>query len=149
MGLMKRALPALLCVAALGLACQTEDPTANATSIPTTPVNPTVETFTGSVVVKGQDVKPFVIALSGGTVTVALTTVTPTVQMALGVGNWTASTASCAPFQNGGGSIVTSPSAVPQLSGTLSAGSYCLMVGDSGSGAQTTTVTYSASVSHY
>jgi hypothetical protein len=146
---MKRALPALLCAAALGVACQTEDPTANATSIPTTPVNPTVETFTGSVPVKGLDAKPFVIALSGGTVTVTLTTVTPTMQMTLGVGNWTAASASCTPFQNGGGSIVTSPSAVPQLSGTLTSGSYCLLVGDSGTGAQTTTVTYSAIVSHY
>ena len=77
MGSMKRALSLVFCFVAAS-ACQTSDPTTSGSSVPTTPTNPTVETFTGTVQPQGKDVKPFTIAFSGGTLAVTLTSTVPT-----------------------------------------------------------------------
>jgi hypothetical protein len=139
---MKRALPILMCLAALAAGCQTEDPTAT-TTIPTTPTNPTVQTFSGTVQVKGRDIKPFSVALSGGTLTVALTSASPSIAMGVGVGLWDGTT--CSLLTNG--SQTTLPRPDPILQGTVNGGDYCLQVFDAGS--QTVAVTYTATVTHY
>lgn len=141
---MKRVLPAVVCVALLGVGCQTDDPTQNPSSIPTTPVNPTVENFAGTVVVKGSDTKPFTVVFGGGTLTVTLVSVTPSTQMSLSVGAFDA-TNTCAPVTNG--TTIAGPSPTPPLAGTVPAGNYCLIVADAGS--QTAPVTYTATVTHY
>jgi hypothetical protein len=46
-----------------------------------------------------------------------------------------------------GGSTVTPAGTTPQLSGTISAGSYCLVVSDVGN--QTAAITYAATVTHF
>jgi hypothetical protein len=141
---MKRALSALLCLAAFS-ACQTSDPTTSGSSVPTASTNPTVETFTGTVQPQGKDVKPFTILLSNGTLAVALTAATPNIQMSLGVGSWDGTT--CTALQNG--TTLATPSAVPQLTGQVNQGNYCVIVADAMTGAQTGPVAYSVTVSHY
>jgi hypothetical protein len=125
-------------------ACDTADPTTTAAA-PTTVVQPTTETFTGTVGVGSNDTKPFNILLTGGTLTVTLTAAGPpsTITMVLGVGNLSGSTCSLI------ASVSAQASTTPQLSGPVNAGSYCLQVSDTGSGAQTGPVTYAVTVTHY
>jgi hypothetical protein len=148
MGPMKRALPVLICLAAFSAACTTEDPTTVQTSIPTTPVSPKVENFTGSVKVKDKDVNPFTVVLSNGTLTVTLTSVTPSIPMVIAVGSWDAPTVTCTPLPNGSVTASASPT-TPQLAGQVNSGSYCLIIADTGSGTQTATVSYTATITHY
>jgi hypothetical protein len=137
-----RRFAAALALALSVAACDTADPTTSGAA-PTTPVQPTVETFTGTVAQGSKDVKPFNILLTGGTVTLTLTAAGPpsTIAMALGVGNFADST--CTLIQ----SVPAQASTTPQLSGTANAGAYCVVVADSG--AQTGPVTYAVTVTHY
>ena len=133
-----------LCLLLALAGCTTEDPTAT-TNIPTTPTNPTVDSFSGTVAVKSQDVKPFNILLSGGTVSIALTSVSQAgAVMGVGIGQWDGTT--CSLFSNGTRSI--GASAAPQMSfNQVPLGRYCVAVSDVGG--QTDTVTYTLTVSHY
>ena len=110
---------------------------------PSTP--PTSETFTGTVPVGGNDIHPFNILLSGGQVNITLTQAGPpsTIYMGLGIGTWTSPTCTLLT----GGIANTPAAATAQLSGTTSAGSYCISVYDIGN--QTADVTYSVTVTHY
>ena len=124
-------------------ACTTEDPTTT-TNIPTVPTDPTVDTFTGSVGVMSTDVKPFTIALSGGTLTVALTALSQPIVEGIGVGVWDGT--NCQLATNGTRNQTASPA--PQLTFTqVPAQTYCFAVSDVGN--QTGPVTYTVSVSHY
>lgn len=107
--------------------------------------DPTTETFTGTVPVSGSDVHTFNIALSNGQVNIILTQAGPpsTIFMGLGVGAPSGST--CTLFS--GGSVVTQAGTTAQLSGSASAGSYCVQVYDVGN--QTADVTYTVTVTHY
>jgi hypothetical protein len=95
--------------------------------------------------VGGKDVHPFTVALSGGQINVILTAAGPpsTIFMGLGVGTYSSGT--CTLISNG--SLVTQAGATAQLSGTVNAGSYCVMVYDAGN--QTATITYAVTVNHY
>ena len=141
---MKRPAQALaLCLLAILGGCTTEDPTTT-TNIPTVPTNPTAENFSGTVPVQGQDVKPFTILLSGGTLTVALTAVSQPIAMGVGVGSWDGTT--CTLFTNGTRS--TTASAAPQLAfNQVPLGSYCISVFDVGN--ETASVTYTTTITHY
>ena len=103
------------------------------------------ESFTGTVAVSGNDSHAFTVALSGGQVNATLTAAGPpsTIYMGLGIGSYTGST--CTLLASG--SVVTPAGTTSQLSGTLNAGSYCVMVFDTGN--QTTPVTYAVTVNHY
>ncbi len=145
MWLMKRVLAVLLPVVALS-GCMTADPTAaGSSSPPTNPSNPVIETFTGTVQPQGHDVHPFTITLSGGTLAVTLTSVAPNIAMGLSVGTWDGAT--CTTLQNG--TTIATAGTAPQLSGQVNLGSYCVIVADALTGAQTGPVTYSLTVSHY
>ena len=103
------------------------------------------ENFSGTVAVAGSDIHPFTVTTSGQAINVTLTAAGPpsTIFMGLGVG---APVGSTCQLLSGGSSIVQAGSA-PQLSGTINAGSYCLMVFDAGN--DTALVTYTATVTHY
>ena len=131
-----------MCLAALAAGCQTTDPTTT-TTIPTTPTNPTVENFSGTVQVKSNSIKPFTVTLSGGTLTVALTSASPSIAMGVGVGQWDGTT--CTLLTNGSQTSLPRPD--PILQGTVNLGDYCLSVFDAGS--QTAAVNYTATVTHY
>lgn len=129
-------------LAALG-GCTTEDPTTT-TNIPTIPTNPTVDNFSGSVPVQGQDFKPFTITLSGGTLTVALTSTSLPVVVGVGVGAWDGAT--CTLFPNGSRNV--SASAAPQLTfNQVTGGPYCISVFDVGN--DTTALGYTMTLTHY
>ena len=136
---MKRSLVLLLAV--LAAACS-----GSSNSNSTTGPSPTVvtDTFTGTVSVGGTDFHPFTIGVAGGVnVTMTAAGPPPTIFMGLGVGTPSGST--CVLLTNG--STVTPASATAQLSGTLAAGSYCVMVYDAGN--QVADVTYSVTVLHF
>jgi hypothetical protein len=138
---MKRILAALILgVTAAGCGSSSSDSTATS---PTATV--TTEAFTGNVDAVGRDVHQFSVTLSGGQVNVDLTAAGPpsTIYMGLGVGTFSDST--CTLITNG--SAVTQAGSTAQLSGTLNAGSYCVMVYDAGN--QVATVSYAVTVNHY
>src|SRR3954465_8464281 len=122
-----RAFAVALVVAAASAAGDTADPT-TAASAPSVVVPPTTENFTGTVAVGGSDVKGFNILLTGGTVTVTLTAAGPPSAIAMGLGLGNLSGATCTLIA----STSAPPSNNPQLSGTVSAGSYCVKVSDPG-----------------
>jgi hypothetical protein len=139
---MRRILAAvILVVTAAGCGSSSSD-----TSTPTGPTaNVTTENFSGSVDPGGKTFNPFSITLSGGQVNVTLTSAGPpsTIYMGLGVGTYADS--NCTLLSNG--SVVTQAGTTAQLSGTLNAGSYCVMVFDAGN--QVSTVNYAVTVNHY
>jgi hypothetical protein len=118
---------------------------ASATPAPTATPTATTETFTGSVSVAGNDVHPFTVTSSSGTLSVTLTAAGPpsTIFMGLGVGVYSGTT--CTLISTG--YLTTQAGSAAQLSGTISAGSYCLMVFDVGN--QSAPITYTAMVTHY
>ena len=117
---------------------------------PTSPSNPASknETFTGSVDVAGRAFHPFTVTVTGAAASVILTAAGPpaTIAMGLGVGVYVATpTESCTLLNNG--FTVTPAGTQPQLAGTLTSGSYCVVVYDVGN--QTAPITYSVTVSHF
>jgi len=115
----------------------------------TAPTAPTAtiisENFTGTVAVSGNDAHTFTVALSGGQVNATLTAAGPPSTIFMGLGIGTPSGSTCTLLTNG--SVVTPAGTTAQLTGTLSAGSYCVMVFDVGN--QTAPVTYAVTVNHY
>jgi hypothetical protein len=138
---MKRMLAALILgVSATGCGSSSSD------STPTGPTaTVTTENFSGSVDPGGKAFNQFSITLSGGQVNVTLTSAGPpsTIYMGLGVGSYADS--NCTLLSNG--SVVTQAGSTAQLSGTLNAGTYCVMVYDAGN--QVSTVSYAVTVNHY
>ena len=127
----------------------------------TTPTSPTTQTITTDVLtgtvpppvngVLQSAYNTFTVGQGGGTVTVTLTSAVETlpggallttVTMGLGVGNVSGS--SCTLMQNA--YTVAQASSVPQLTGSLSAGTYCVQVSDASN--QLGPVAYAVAVAH-
>jgi hypothetical protein len=140
---MKRLLGVLLLGVMLTVSTSCGSASTDSTTAPTATV--ISDTFTGAVDVGGQDSHQFTVSTSGGQVNVDLTAAGPpsTIYMGLGVGVFSSST--CTLVTNG--SVVTQAGATAQLSGTVNAGTYCVMVYDAGN--QSGQVTYSVVVNHY
>jgi hypothetical protein len=116
------------------------------TATPTTPTAVlSTETFTGTVDIAGRTAHSFVVGTASSPVAIDLTAAGPpsTIFMGLGVGTFANST--CTLLTNG--STVTQAGATAQLTGTVSVGTFCVMVYDAGN--QSAPVTYSLTVSHY
>ena len=114
-------------------------------SAPTAPtVTRTTDTFTGTVVVGGDDSHSFSIAASGN-VDVTLTATAPpaTIVMGLSIG-MPSGDGRCVPVA--GGSTQTPPGSAVQLSGVASPGTLCVDVRDVGG--ETAPVTYTVTVTH-
>jgi len=136
----------LALVIAAAAACGGADTTGNI-SAPTGTV--VVDTFNGTVPlpvagVPQVDVHPFNVAVAG---TVSVTLVTagppPTITMGLAIGNPGAG-GICSIISGGSTQAVASSTA--QLTGTLAAGAYCVVVGDLGNALQP--ITYTVTVAH-
>ena len=97
----------------------------------------------GNVDVGSSDFKPFT-AAQAGTVNVTLTAAGPPPTIFMGVGVGTPSGTTCALLS--GGSTITPAGTSAQLSGTISAGSYCVEVYDVGN--QTAQISYTVTVAH-
>jgi hypothetical protein len=142
---MKRYLPLILVSAAM--ACSSAGSTASSTAPSTSaPLPPTVDTFTGTVHVGGNDSHSFVVALSNGQLTATLTAAGPPATIAMGFGIGTPANGVCSVPTNS--TYVGPAGPVPQLSGTgIIGGTYCVMVYDAGN--QSADVAYTAVVTHY
>ena len=141
---MRRFLWFVLAIAVPAAACSNSNASSLASTIAPTPTVVT-EMFTGTVIVGGSDAHPFTVTVSGGQINVILTAAgpPPTIYMGLGVG--TPSGSSCTLLS--GASTATPAGTIAQLTGTITAGSYCVQVFDIGN--QTVDVTYSLTVIHY
>jgi hypothetical protein len=124
-------------------ACGGDSSTAAALTAPTAAA--TTDVFAGTVAVGGSDSHPFTVSSGGSQLNVILTAASPPATIFMGVAVGTPSGSTCTPLTNG--SVVTPAGSTAQLSGTVSAGSYCVMVYDVGN--QTVDVTYSVTVSHF
>jgi hypothetical protein len=140
----KQTLACLLVVSALLTAGCSTTADNTASTLPTAPSSPLVtENFSGTVQVGSNDTRPFTVTSSGFQITVDLTSAGPpsTISMGLGVGNWDGTTCSNVI----GGTYAAGPTA--QLSGTIGAGNFCLIVQDVGN--QAAPITYTVVVLHY
>ena len=145
---MKHAILGSLVAASLAAgACATSsDPAGSSSSTPTAPAAaPVTENFTGTVPVGLADFNPFTVATSNNPINVTLTAAGPpaTIYMGLGVGSPVGG--ACQLLS--GGSTVTQAGAAAQLSGTIVAGTYCVIVYDAGN--MVAPVTYAVTVTHY
>jgi hypothetical protein len=138
---MKHLLLILLALALTTAACSGSD---SAPSVTTPAATTTTETFTGTVQPNfGVDFHPFTVAQTG-TVSVTLTAAGPPATIFMGLGIGTPSASTCAVISTD--STIAPAGATAQLSGTVSAGSYCVQVYDVGN--ETAPVTYSVTVAH-
>ena len=139
---MWRFVPVALALVLTAVACDNGNSSTSAS--PTSPsVTLTPETFTGTVDVMGSDFHNFTAAQSGEVnVTLNAAGPPPTIFMGLGVGTPTGS--ACALFSSG--FTNTQAGATPQLSGSVSAGTYCVEVYDIGN--QGAPITYTVTVLH-
>jgi hypothetical protein len=130
-----------LALAAVG--CTNGGTTLPASATPTPMA--TTDTFTGTVAVGGNDSHPFTVTTPDQSLAVTLTAAGPpsTIFMGLGVGTFSGST--CTLISTG--YLTTQAGTAAQLSGTISAGAYCVMVFDVGN--QSAPVTYTVVVNHY
>jgi hypothetical protein len=138
---MRRFIPVAFALMLIAVACDNSGSDSSSTTSPSVPI--TTETFTGTVPVGGSDFKSFTVAQSG-TVNVTLSAAgpPPTITMGLGVG--TPSSTACALLS--GGSTQTPAGTAPQLTGSLTPGPYCVLVGDIGN--QLAPVDYTVTVAH-
>jgi hypothetical protein len=137
---------ALVLVLALALTA-TACSSGSSTAIPTAPSAPAsiIETFNGTVTVGSSDFHNFAVT-ANGSVNVTLTAASPPATIWMGLGVGTPGSGACSLPPGGGNSVPTPAGVNPQLSGTLTAGTYCVLVYDIGN--VTSPVTYSVTVAH-
>jgi hypothetical protein len=125
---------------ALG-ACGSSNPTT--TTAPTAVA--TTDTFSGIVAQQGSVGQPFTVT-AAGTVTIGLTAVAPLTTMALGVGlaTYDGTTCSTTPIAKND----NARAGTTALTGAAIAGSYCVLVYDSGNISTGVSVSYTVSVAH-
>lgn len=144
---MKQSVLGLLVACALAAgACATSSDTSGGSSTPSTPTPALVtENFTGSVAVGLSDAHPFTVTATNLAINVTLTAAgpPPTIFMGLGVGAVSGDTCSLL----SGGYAIVQAGTTAQLSGTITAGSYCVVVQDAGN--MTAPITYAVTVTHY
>lgn len=120
--------------------------TSNTTSSPTTPTPATTtESFSGTVAQLATTGNPFAVS-ANGPVTIELTSVEPLATMALGVGIATWDGTACGTTAISKNDNARTGAAA--LSGTATAGNYCVTVYDSGNVPEGWTVSFSVQVVH-
>lgn len=115
----------------------------NSSGTPTLAPATNSDTFTGTVDVGGVDFHPFTVA-KDGTVNITLTTAGPPATITEGLGIGTPGTGTCTILP--ADATPTTAGTAAQLSGALSAGTYCVEVFDIGN--QLGPITYSVTVAH-
>jgi len=121
------------------------------TSTPTTPSfnpTPTTESFGGSIGQNGTAIHPFPVTTGGYTLMAGYTSLSPAPQtsLGLGIGTWDATTYTCSLNQIQNDAAKSGSTA---LSGTASAGNWCLRAYDGGNIPSGVTVSYVVQVQHY
>jgi len=127
-------------------ACSSGDSSSSGVPVVTAPALPAVtENFSGTVQVGGFDAKPFTVITSGLSIQLTLTAAGPpaTIFMGFGVGSWDGT--QCTLLNGGYGTYQAGTT--PQLSGTINAGQYCMMVYDVGN--LSAPVSYAVTMTHY
>jgi hypothetical protein len=112
---------------------------------PTAPAPATItDVFSGSIVQLGSAAFPFTVTATGS-VQVSLTAVAPLTTLALGVdiGSWDGTTCAVGIAKND-----HAKSGATALSGTATAGTYCVQVSDSGNIPPDSTVTFTVQITH-
>jgi hypothetical protein len=104
------------------------------------------ENFSGSIDQFGTAVHPFAVTVSGGSLTAGFTNVGPlaTLALGMGIGTWDGTTCSLSIVQND-----NARAGYVALSGTATAGNYCIRVYDSGNIPDAGSATYTLQVMHY
>jgi hypothetical protein len=101
------------------------------------------DTLSGTVQPGGVDFQPFTVT-TGGTVNVTLVSAGPPPTITMGLGIGTPGAGTCALLS--GATATTTAGTVAQLTGTLSAGAYCVEVVDVGNAAGP--IAYTVTVAH-
>jgi hypothetical protein len=139
---MKLAISALVVCVLAGTACgDGGDSTPN--FVQPTPTIVT-ENFTGTVAVGSSDTHAFTVA-AAGQLNVTLTAAGPPPTIFMGIGVGTPSGSQCQLLTNG--STAAPAGTTAQISGTVSAGNYCVTVFDVGN--QTAAITYAVTLTHF
>jgi hypothetical protein len=139
---------AVLCLLS-ATACNSSDSSSGTSAADLIAASPPVplatEPFSGTVQQGSNDSHTFTVASNNFQITAAMTTAGPpaTIQEGFGIGQIVAG--SCQLLSGGFGTFTASTT--PQLSGTIPAGTYCVMVYDVGN--QTGPITYTVVVQHY
>ena len=130
----------LALIAATSVGCTLATPSAPSTSTPTR----TTDTFEGSFTFQATTSHQFTVT-EPGLVEIRLTVVGPLTTMALGVsvGTWNGSVCTTANIRNDNARV-----GATALSGTSTAGAYCVSVYDSGNLPSDWTATYTVTVTH-
>lgn len=128
----------LMCVSACAASNPTT-PTETTGSVPST-----TDTFFGTVSQQETDAHPFAVTATGS-VSVELTDVEPLTTMTLGVAIGTWNGTNCTPMTPKNDHARTGATA---LSGTITAGDYCVAVYDSGNIPSIWSVSYTVQVTH-
>jgi hypothetical protein len=143
----RRLLPVAFAVLAVALAgCGLKNSTATTSTTSPSTTTPTTESFTRTLALGGNGIDGFVVS-TAGSVTLSLTAVSPLSTMALGValGTWDTTSLTC-------GTIIVkndyAKSGTTALTGTATAGNYCVKVYDSGNVPSDWTVSYTVQVVH-
>ena len=133
----------------VGLACLMLSAAGCSSTTPTTPcssdaASTTTDSFSGTLGQQGSSTNPFTITTTGA-VQIQLTSIAPLATMAVGVSvnSWDGTTCGTAIAQND-----NARSGATALSGTATAGSYCVKVYDSGNVPDTWSVSYTVQVTH-
>jgi len=131
----------LSCLMFCAAGCSSTTPT---TPSPSAVVATTTDSFSGTFGQQGSSTNPFTITTTGS-VQIQLTSVAPLATMAVGVSvnSWDGTTCGAAIAQND-----NARSGSTALSGTATAGSYCVKVYDSGNVPDTWSVSYTVQVTH-
>lgn len=141
---MRGASPVLLTLV-LAVALGACDSSSGTTTTPTTPTTPsTTETFSDTIKRGGSKTYPFA-QTAAGPITIGLTSVSPLSNMALGVSIGTWGDPNCSPVTKNDNARAGQTA----ISGTATAGNYCIQVYDSGNIPSDGSVTYAVQVVHY
>ena len=143
----KHTLVCLIAACALATAgCSTSADTTSTTTTTTAPTSPlVVENFSGTVQPAGNDAHSFTVISNNAAITLGLTSVGPPATISEGFGIGQTVSGNCQLLSGGFGTFAASTT--PQLSGTIPAGTYCVLVYDVGN--QAAAVTYTVVVQHY
>jgi hypothetical protein len=128
-------------------ATSTTAPTATTTTTTTTSAL-TTETFTGSVGQNGSAIHPFTVVTGGYTVLAGFTSIAPSTltSLGLGIGVWDAASSTCGLNAMQSDAAKSGSTAI---SGTATAGNYCIRVYDGGNLTAGVTANYIVQVQHY
>jgi hypothetical protein len=139
---MKWSLAGLLAFAVLGAACSNNNDSTPTT--PTTPTSPSTETLTGAMAQNGTAIRTFT-ATQSGTVSVTYDGTQPAsaIVMGLGIGIRATTGVDCQFTRT----VNTAPSAAPQLTIAVDAGTYCAGVYDIGN-VGSNGITVSVTITH-